>query len=62
MDVVFCIDFIVVGKSELFVIMNKKCVINLNYVVIKIFLRNYIYMVKLKGSFEILVFECECIV
>lgn len=42
--------------------MNKKCVINLNHAVTKTFLRNYIYMVKLKGSFETLASGCECIV
>lgn len=36
--------------------------INLNYAVIAVFLQNHIYRVKLKGSFETLASECECIV
>lgn len=36
--------------------------IDLNYAVTAVFLQNHIYRVKLKGSFETLVSECECIV
>lgn len=36
--------------------------ISLNLAVIRVFLRNHIYRVKLKGSFETLASDCDCIV